>query len=85
MIFHPGIMALVLGSALSCLMLLYAAYFGLRIVRGFELGSGSERQLQLERRTYLVSTVVAYAFGFQILSFFLFLFTADILHPLFPG
>lgn len=78
-------MALLLGSLLSCLMLLHSGYSGLSIVRGFDLASGSERQLALERRTYLVSTVVAYAFGFQLLSFFLFLFTADLLHPLFPG
>ena len=58
---------------------------GAAIVRGFDIRSGSERQLRLERRTYLVSTVVAYAFGFQLLSLFLFLFTADSLHPLFPG
>jgi hypothetical protein len=85
MIFHPGIMALLLGSVLSCLMLLYSAYFGVAIFRGWDIRSGSERQLGLERRTYLISTVVAYAFGFQLLSFFLFLFTADLLHPLFPG
>jgi len=85
MIFHPGILALILGSVLSCLMLLYSGYYGLAIVRGFDIRSGSERQLELERRTYLVSTVVAYAFGFQLLSLFLFLFTADLLHPLFPG
>ena len=85
MIFHPGIMALLLGSTLSCLMLLYSGYYGLAILRGWDLRSGSERQLRLERRTYLVSTVVGYAFGFQLLSFFLFLFTADRLHPLFPG
>src|SRR3990172_2092485 len=78
-------MALLLGSTLTSLMLLYSGYWGLAIVRGFDIRSGSERQLRLERRTYLVSTVVAYAFGFQLLSFFLFLFTADLIHPLFPG
>ena len=85
MIYHPGVMALLLGSTLTSLMLLYSGYWGLAIVRGFDIRSGSERQLRLERRTYLVSTVVAYAFGFQLLSFFLFLFTADLIHPLFPG
>lgn len=85
MIFHPGILALLLGSALSCLALLVAGHSALAIVRGFDIRSGSERQLALERRTYLVSTVVTCAFGFQLLSFFLFLFTADLLHPLFPG
>jgi len=84
-IYHPGVMALLLGSTLTSLMLLYSGYWGLAIVRGFDIRSGSERQLRLERRTYLVSTVVAYAFGFQLLSFFLFLFTADLIHPLFPG
>lgn len=85
MIFHPGILALLLGSALSCLMLLYSGYHGAAIARGFDVRSGSERQLGLERRTYLVSTLVSYALGFQVLSLFLFVFTADRLHPLFSG
>lgn len=85
MIFHPGILALLLGSGLIAAMLCYSAYHGLRIIRHWDIDSGSERQLELERRTYLVSTVMTYALGFQILSLFLFIYTADTLSPLFVG
>jgi hypothetical protein len=42
-------------------------------------------QLGLEKRTYLVSTLMAWAFAFQIGSLFLFIFTAEDLHRLFVG
>lgn len=85
MMFHPGILALLLGSILTTSMLCYAAYQGVRIIRSWDISSGSERQLELERRTYLVSTVISYVLGFQILSLFLFIYTADTISPLFIG
>lgn len=85
MMFHPGILALLFGSGLITAMLCYAAYEGVRIIGSWDIHSGSERQLELERRTYLISTVMSYAMGFQLLSLFLFIFTADTLSPLFIG
>jgi hypothetical protein len=85
MILHPGILALLLGSVLTSSMLCYCAYEGVRIIRGWDISSGSERQLGLERRTYLVSMVMSYVLGFQLLSLFLFIYTADTLSPLFVG
>jgi hypothetical protein len=85
MIFHPAVISLSAGSLLVSSMLLYASWFGAGILRRWDLMSGSELQLGLERRTYLISTILSYAFGFQILSFFLFIFTADHLHVLFTG
>lgn len=85
MILHPGILALLLGSGLISAMLCYSASQGMRIIRHWDIHSGSERQVELERRTYLVSTVMSYALGFQILSLFLFIYTADTLSPLFVG
>jgi hypothetical protein len=58
-------------------MLLYSAYYGGKILKLWDLGSGSELQLNLERRTYLVSTVMSYAMAFQLLSLFLFVYTAE--------
>ncbi|MFA6162025.1 MAG: hypothetical protein WC685_01205, partial [Methylobacter sp.] len=46
---------------------------------------GHELQLVLERKTYLISTLLSYVFGLQLLSLFLFIFTADSLTPLFVG
>ncbi len=85
MIFHPGIIALLLGSVLITSMLIYSAYEGVRILRNWNISSGSEQQLELERKTYLISTIMAYAMGFQLLSLFLFIFTADTLSSLFIG
>lgn len=85
MMFHPGILALLLGSILTSAMLGYSAYEGVRIILHWDIRSGSELQLELERRTYLVSTLMGYALGFQLLSLFLFIYTADTLSPLFVG
>ncbi|MCX5882477.1 MAG: hypothetical protein NTU74_11980 [Deltaproteobacteria bacterium] len=85
MTFHPGILALLLGSALTTSMLCYCAYEGARIIRNWDIRSGSELQLELERGTYLISMVMSYALGFQLLSLFLFIYTADSLSPLFVG
>ena len=85
MIFHPAIIALLVGSALSCMMALYAAVKGLQIIRGWDIKSGSERQLVLERTTYLISTILTYLCGFQLLSLFLMVFTVEQLHTLFVG
>jgi hypothetical protein len=85
MVFHPAIIALLLGSILTSAMILYSCFYGVSILRNWDLKSGSEMQLQLERRTYLISTMMSYALGFQLLSLFLFVYTADNLHSLFVG
>jgi len=85
MIQHPAIIALTGASLLISLLLLVAGWHGISILRSWNLASGSEQQLQLERRTYLISTIVGYALLFQIVSLFLFIFTTDRLHGLFVG
>ena len=85
MLFHPAVIALIAAAVLVSMMLLYSSYYGYQIVRRWNLASGSEVQLALERRTYLISTILTYAFGFQVLSLFLYLFTADHLHTFFVG
>ena len=66
-------------------MILYAGFFGAKIIRRWDIDSGSEVQLSLERSTYLVSTLLAYAFAFEIVSLFLYVYTADDLHTRFVG
>lgn len=85
MILHPAIIALLLSSILISFMVLYSAYFGFLILRRWDINSGSELQLDLERRTYLISTILSYVFGFQLISLFLYIYTADNLHVLFVG
>lgn len=82
---HPAIQALLISSLLIAAMLLHAAWYGAKILRFWDLRSASELQLQLERRTYLISSILGYVLAFQILSLFLFIFTADTLHSQFTG
>lgn len=85
MILHPGALALVVASLATAGLLLYAAGHALAILRHWDLSSGSELQLRLERRTYLVSTLVGWVMAFELVSLFLYVFTADALAPLFRG
>jgi len=55
------------------------------ILRRWDISSGSELQLSLERRTYLISTIVSCFLVFQLISLFLFIRTADSICHLFVG
>lgn len=85
MILNPGILALLFGTSIAFAMLLYAAWLGLKILSNWDPQSSSEEQLLLERKTYLVSTIVNYAFGFEIISGLLFVYTVEDIHQLFVG
>ena len=75
MILHPSILSLFVSSLLTSLMVLYSSVYGVQILRHWDIRSGSELQLNLERKTYLISTIVSYFLGFQLVSLFLFIFT----------
>ncbi|MCD6186916.1 MAG: hypothetical protein J7K09_02025 [Desulfuromusa sp.] len=85
MILHPGILALLSGSVITLLVMLAASWLGIKIFFHWDINSSSEKQLLLERKTWLVSTLLNYALGFQIFSAILFIFTADDIHRLFVG
>ncbi|SDZ82089.1 hypothetical protein SAMN05660420_00474 [Desulfuromusa kysingii] len=85
MILHPGILSLLSGSLLTLLVMLIASGLGIRILLSWDASSSSEGQIILERKTWLVSTLVNYALGFQIFSAFLFIATAEDIHQLFVG
>lgn len=85
MALHPAIFALNVGAALVSFLVLYSSWFAAKTLKYWDLSSGSDLQLDLERRTYLVSTIMSYSFVFQLFSFFLFVFTADRLAGLFTG
>jgi len=84
-ILHPGILALLVGSSISLLMLIYAASIGAVILLRWDYNSSSAYQLTLERKTYLISSLVNYSFGFLICSSILFIFTMEDIHRLFVG
>jgi hypothetical protein len=84
-IFQPAIIALLLAAGLSLAMLLIASPFAVQVIRHWDIASGSERQLKLERLTYLFSTLVAFVCLVQILSALLFVFNADKMSVMFVG
>jgi len=84
-ILQPAILALTVSSLLISAMVLYSAFWGGVILRQWDITSGSELQLDLERRTYLISTILAYFLALQVASLFLFIYTADDIATLFVG
>ena len=85
MILQPAVLALLLIALLVAGMGLYAGFYGMRILSRWDPASGSEGQLELERRTYLISTIMSYILSFELMSLFLFIYTADDIHILFTG
>lgn len=82
---HPAVAALAVWSVLAGLMALHSAWWAGRILLGWNPQSGDDGQLQLERRTSLVASVLGIGLTFQVLSVFLFIFTAEQLHGRFVG
>lgn len=81
----PAILALILASLTQTLMLMRAAGFAIQIRRHWDLSSGSERQLELERRTYLIATLVAWTLTATVLSLLLFVYNAEQMSSQFVG
>ena len=85
MVLNPAVIALIAGSILVTAYAVYASVFGLQIINYWDIRSGSERQLTMERRTYLISTVMAHLFGLVLFNALLFVYTGDHMHSLFVG
>ncbi len=86
MLFQPAIIALLLAAGLSCGHAgRRASPFAVQLIRHWDIDSGSERQLRLERLTYLFSTLLAFVMVAQLVSLLLFVFNADRLSVMFVG
>jgi hypothetical protein len=85
LLLNPPILALVGVSLAVAALMLLAAGFAVRVLRHWDLQSGSARQLALERRTYLISTLVAYCFIAELVSLLLFIYNAEQMSSQFVG
>lgn len=85
MALNPLAISLLLSGSLLSLFALIASWVGVRILGSWDIGSGSEAQLSLERSTYLVSTIMSYMMVLEFFSLLLFVFMADRIHGLFVG
>ena len=78
-------MALIIVSSVVAGMMLLAGKFGISVLRKWDISSGSELQLELERRTYLISTIVAFSFLAELISLLLFVYNAEQMSSQFVG
>lgn len=85
MIFQAPILALLLASALASIVALWAGWFGIQVLRQWDISSGSSVQLRLERRTELVSTLFRFVLLIELVALVLFVFNADRMATLFVG
>lgn len=85
MLLSPAILALIGVSMVVTALLLLAAVFALRVLRHWDIHSGSERQLRLERSTYLISTLVTFAIAAEVIALLLFVYNAESMHTQFVG
>lgn len=85
MLFQPAVIAMLLASGVTTVAVAGVAPFAWELVRRWDLRSGSERQLRLERRTYLVSTLLTLVFATQVAALLLFVFNADRMSVMFVG
>lgn len=81
----PPILALLFASTLQAALLAAAAVFAFLLLRRWDLASGSPEQIALERRTYLVATLVGLILLLQPFTLALFVYNADRMAPLFTG
>lgn len=85
MFLNPSILALLMVSLVVSVLMLLAAVFALKILLNWELSSGSELQLKLERGTYLISTLLVFCFIAELVSLLLFVYNAEQLSGRFVG
>nr|WP_319484793.1 hypothetical protein [uncultured Cohaesibacter sp.] len=85
MIFQSTILALLLVSTLDSLILLWAAFFAYGVIKNWDVSSGRARQINMERKTYLVSTALTFVMVVELLSLLLFVYNADRMAVIFTG
>jgi len=85
MIFHSPILAMLLASLISSAAMIWAAAFSLDVARNWDINSGAAKQIRLEKRTYLVTTIVKFVLALELLSLILFVINADQMAVMFTG
>jgi len=85
MFISPAVIALLTASLLVAAFTLYASWVGVQIILQWDIDSPGEKQLQLERKTYLVSSILSHVLIIELVSLFLFIAVVNHLHAFFTG
>ena len=85
MLLNPAVLTLLCCGFAICVVTAGAAVAGSTALIGWDPGDGGARQLRRERRLLLVEAALALLLGWQLVSLFLFVATAEHLHPFITG
>jgi len=85
MILNPWILSLLTGHAALFFVFTLAAVNSWQIYTGWDFSSSSEKQYHLEKRTYLISSVMNLTMAFQMAMMLLLVMAADELAKILPG
>ena len=79
------VLVYLLSEAVLFVLALVAFFVTAGLLRGWDFGSFSQRQFRLERRAYLVMTVISFVLVAKILLLIYFVYAIDALSLLVPG
>lgn len=85
MILHPPVLALTLAALICAALFVWASAFAVRLLRSWNLASGAQTQIDLEKRTYFVAVIMRFVAVAQLGALVLFVFNADRMAPMFVG
>ncbi len=85
MILNPWILGLIIGHSVLLLVFTLGVVMAWQIFRGWDYNATDEKQFLLEKKTYLVSTVMNFVLLTQISMLFLFEMAAGELAAILPG
>lgn len=85
MILHPPVLALVIVALISAALLGWAGLFAIGLLRRWNLASGAQSQIDLEKRTYFVALIMRFVAVAQVAALALFVFNADRMASMFVG
>ena len=85
MLLNPAIFIQVAVSSACTILICIGSGFAFTVVKGWNIQSGSEKQIRLEKRTCLISTLVGFCFAAGIANFVFFIQTCESVSSQFVG
>ncbi|WP_201352687.1 hypothetical protein [Hydrogenimonas urashimensis] len=82
---NPDVIAIVMLDAILFLFALTALAISVQIVRRWDSAATTPLQYRLEKRAYLVATIIKFIFYLKLPLFVYFIYTLDLLSAILPG
>jgi len=81
----PDVIAILILDAIFSIFASFAFIISVQIVRKWDQDSTTQLQYNLEKKAYLVATIIKYIFYFKLPLFLYFIYTLDSLSNILPG